>query len=192
MPTRRQLLRAGAAAVGGAGVAAVGLRSGGGAAAEATTTLAVAGDSTTLGPDGAVTAVTLSLDVEWAYDLPDSASPEQAIVEVAAAESGGDLQVVATERSAQLFPEAEGAESVAVGLLEEGVLDADALAPDAGGTRETDVEVEARLRVESGDGEVLARASSADTAVVTVERDSVAASEYGEVGGSGSLTVSGE
>ena len=192
MTRRRQLLRAGAAAVGGAGVAAVGLRSGGEAAAEATTTLSLAGDSTSLGPDGAVTAVRLALDVQWAYDLPDSAAPEQAVVEVAAAESGGDLTVVATERSAQLFPEADGSESVAVGLLDAGVLEADALAPDAGGTRETDVDVEARLRVESGDEELLAEASSADTAVVTVERDGVAASEYGSVGGSGSLTVSGE
>jgi hypothetical protein len=51
------------------------------------------------------------------------------------------------------------------------------------------VTVEARLRVESDGGDVLARATASDTAPVTIERDSVDASEYGSVGGSGSLTI---
>ena len=63
-----------------------------------------------------------------------------------------------------------------------------ALAPDSG-SRETTVTVVARLRVENADGDVLARAEATDAAPVTVERDSVDASEYGSVGGSGSLTI---
>jgi len=65
---------------------------------------------------------------------------------------------------------------------------ASALAPSSG-SRETTVTVEARLRVESDGGDVLARATASDTAPVTIERDSVDASEYGSVGGSGSLTI---
>jgi len=54
------------------------------------------------------------------------------------------------------------------------------------------VTVEARLRVENAGGDVLARETTSDTATLTVTRDGVAASEYGEVGGSGSLTISTE
>ena len=52
--------------------------------------------------------------------------------------------------------------------------------------------VEARLRVEQSDGSVLAKETASDTAPVTVERDGLTASEYGEVGGSGSLTIETE
>jgi hypothetical protein len=47
----------------------------------------------------------------------------------------------------------------------------------------------ARLRVETEGGDALARATTSDQAPVTVERDAVDASEYGSVGGSGSLTI---
>jgi hypothetical protein len=134
-----------------------------------------------------VTALTLAVDVEWAYDVPDSAAPSTAIVELTAATEREEPQVVASAESAQLFTESDGTQSFDVGLLGD-VVSATALAPDSG-SRETTVTVEARLRVKNGDGEVLARASATDTAPVTVERDSVDASEYGSVGGSGSLTI---
>ena len=52
--------------------------------------------------------------------------------------------------------------------------------------------VEARLRVENADGDVLARETTSDTATLTVTRDGVDASAFGEVGGGGSLTISTE
>ena len=61
------------------------------------------------------------------------------------------------------------------------------MAPDDG-TRDTDVTIEARLRVLGGD-DVLARDSVSDTATVSVERDAGDAAEYGDVGGSGTLTI---
>jgi len=64
--------------------------------------------------------------------------------------------------------------------------------PDGTGERETDVTVEARLRVENADGDVLARETTSDTATLTVSRDGVEASEYGQVGGDGSLTIATE
>ena len=66
-----------------------------------------------------------------------------------------------------------------------GVLDD--VAPESG-ARDTDVTIEARLRVLGG-GDVLARDTVSDTATVSVERDAVDASEYGDVGGSGTLTI---
>ncbi|UXF50981.1 MAG: hypothetical protein HQRvContig04_12 [Haloquadratum phage sp.] len=183
---RRDLLRASAAAVGGGG-ATLGLVSlARDADAQAALALNVTGDSTTLGADESVTALTLSVDVEWAYDVPDSAAPSAVIVELAAATDGDTPTVVASAESAELFTEAEGTESLEAGLLGD-VVEASALTP-ADGERETVVDVQASMRVENSGGEVLARATATDSAPVTVER-TASASEYGSVGGSGSLTI---
>jgi hypothetical protein len=54
------------------------------------------------------------------------------------------------------------------------------------------VTVEARLRVENSAGDVLAREASTSEPTLTVTRDGVEASEYGSVGGDGSLTIATE
>ena len=138
-----------------------------------------------------MSSVSLDITVEWAYDLPDATAPETVVVEVAAG-AGDELSVVASAESAQLFAEADGSESFDVGLISEGALTAGDLEPTGSGTRETTVTVEARLRVESSSDSVLARASQSDTAVLTVTREGVSASEYGEVGGDGSLSIGTE
>jgi len=183
---RRDLLRASAAAVGGGGATLGVVTLATDADAQAALTLAVTGDSATLGADESVTALTLACDVEWAYDVPDSAAPSTVVVELAAATDGDTPAVVASAESAELFTEADGEESLEAGLLGE-VVDAEALAPGSG-ERETTVTVEARLRVENSSGDVLAEATATDTAPVTVER-TADASEYGSVGGSGELTI---
>ncbi|WPH59262.1 hypothetical protein AFNJKBDN_CDS0045 [Halorubrum virus V_ICIS4] len=184
---RRALLRASAAAVGGS-AASLALVSAGsdGADAQAALALDVVGDSATLGADESLASVTLSVEVEWAYELPESASPSTVVVELAAGTDS--VTVVDSSESAELFTSAEGSESFDVDLLGTDALDAGALTPDSG-ERATDVTVEARLRVKDSSGEALARETASDTATLTVERDSVAASEYGAVGGSGSLTI---
>jgi hypothetical protein len=112
-------------------------------------------------------------------------------VEVAAG-TDGDVSVVGSAESAQLFTEADGSEPFDVGLLAEGAIAASDVEPDGTGTRETDVVIEARLRVENAGGDALATETTSDTATLTVTRDGVEASEYGEVGGSGSLTIATE
>lgn len=185
---RRALLRASAAAVGGGGAALTATHlASDGASAQAALALDIAGDAATLGADESVTALSLTVDVEWAYDLPDSATPSTVVVELAAAAGDADLTTVASAESAELFTEADGSESFDVGLLGE-VVDASALAPESG-ERETSVTIEARFRVENADGDVLARETATDTAPVTVERDRAPASEYGSVGGSGEVTI---
>jgi hypothetical protein len=185
---RRTLLRLGAAAVGGSAATAAGLSVATESAAQTGLTLEVAGDSATIGTDGSVSAVRLDVDVEWAYDLPDSTSPSTVIVEVAAG-TDGELSVVASAESAQLFTEADGSESFDVGLIEQSALSASDVEPDGTGTRETTVTIEARLRVENSSGDVLAREASTSEPTLTVTRDGVEASEYGDVGGDGSLTI---
>ena len=187
---RRALLQSSAAAVGGGAAALAGLHLAGDAEAQAALTLDVVGDSATVGADETVTAVTLTVTVEWAVTLPETASPETVTVELAAGADGDAPTVVASAERATLFTEADGEESFEVDLLGD-VLDAAALTPD-NGTRETPVTIEARLRVTDGAGDPLARATASDQATVTVTRESVAAAEYGRVGGTGSLTIATE
>lgn len=184
---RRAMLRASAAAVGGAGatVGAVAL-AGDDASAQTALTLAIEGDSATLGPEQDLAAVTLAVDVEWAYELPESANPSTVVVELAAGTDA--LTVVDSAERAELFTEADGSESFDVDLLGTDALTASELAPDSG-TRDTSVTVEARFRVESSSGEVLAEDSASDTATLSVTR---AVSPDAEVGGDGSLTIETE
>jgi hypothetical protein len=189
---RRTLLRVAAGVLGGGAATAAGLSVATGGAAQTGLTLDVAGDSAEIGTDGSVSEVQLDLDVEWAYDLPDETAPATAVVEVAAGPADGSVTVVGSAESAQLFAEADGTESFDVGLIEQGALSSSDVEPDGTGARETTVTVEARLRVENSGGTVLAREATSDTATLTVTRDGVEASEYGAVGGSGSLTISTE
>jgi len=182
---RRDVLRTSAAAVGGGAAGLALTQLAGDATATTALTLDVAGDSATVGADESVTAVWLDLDVDWSYDLPSGTNPDTLVIEIAAAEGDAEPELVADAESAQLFSDAEGSESFSVDLIASGVLEDPT--PDDG-TRDTDVTIEARLRVLGGE-DVLARDSVSDTATVSVERDAANASEYGDVGGSGTLTI---
>jgi len=188
---RRAVLRVAAGVLGGGAATAAGLSVATGGAAQTGLTLDVAGDSAEIGTDGSVSAVTLDLDVEWQYDLPSETSPSTVIVEVAAG-TDGDVSVVASAESAQLFTEADGTESFDVGLIEQGAIAASDVEPDGTGTRETAVTIEARLRVENSGGDALARETATADPTLTVTRDGVEASAFGEVGGDGSLSISTE
>lgn len=189
---RRAVLRVAAGVLGGGAATAAGLSVATESAAQTGLTLDVDGDSAEIGTDGSVSAVRLDLDVEWAYDLPDETAPSTVLVEAAAGPADGSVTVVGSAESAQLFVEADGSEAFDVGLIEQSALSSSDVEPDGTGERETDVVVEARLRVENADGTVLARETTSDTATLTVTRDGVDASAFGEVGGGGSLTISTE
>jgi len=153
--------------------------------AQTALTLSIDGDEATLGPEQGLASVDLAVDVEWAYELPDSARPSTVVVELAAGTDS--LSVVDSAESAELFTDAEGSESFTVGLLGD-VLAASEVAPDSG-TRDTSVTVEARFRVEASGGEVLAEDTASDTATLEVTRE---VSPDAEVGGDGSLTIETE
>ena len=190
---RRQLLRAAAVSTAGAGAAVLGLRAGSDSAdAQATADLSITDDAATLDEDESVVAVELAADVEWAFDVPEGSTPDETVVEIAAAEADSDLETLDSERLSTFFLADSGTESFDVDLLDAGVLDGDGLAPDEDGERATDVDVEARMRVENTDGDVIASDDSRDTATVTVERDTTNADEFGDVGGTGDLTISVE
>ena len=78
----------------------------------------------------------------------------------------------------------DGSESFEVDLLGAGVVDSEQLLDDG----EQTVAIEARLFVES-DGGLLAREIVSDEATVTVDVDELDVDEFGELSGSGSLTI---
>jgi len=123
------------------------------------------------------------INANWAYDLPNGSTPDTVVVEIAAGDDA--LTVVDSAESPQLFGSADGSESFETDLLAGGAIRASALA----GETEVSVTIEATIRVEDSNGEVLARESVSDSATVTIERESVDAEEYGELSGSGSLRV---
>jgi hypothetical protein len=150
--------------------------------------LDVAGDRVLLDEDGSIAAVTLNLTAEWSYDLPEGVQPAEVVTEIAAGRADGELSVVASDTAPELFLESSGETTFDVDLLAEGVLSADSLAFEAG-EQATDVLVEERFEVLNASGEPLATDSAEATATLAVERDGYTASEYGSVGGSGSLTI---
>ena len=177
---RRTVLRLGGAAAVGASLATVGLADP--ADAQAELALSVDGTERELGVEEAISAVVLDCSVEWAYDVPDGVTPSTVVVELAAG-AGGGLTTVATAKSPSLFGEADGSESFEADLIEAGVLTGDQVRAGV------DVTVEARLRVETDSGDVVAEATAEDTARVVAETESVNATRYGSVGGSGELRI---
>jgi len=180
---RRTLLRAGAAAGAGGLATLAGLRAGS-APSRAAAALSITGDEAELGPDGAVQAVRLSVDVEWSHDLPPSAAPQAVAVTVSAGRDG--LTEVAAVEASSLFPKNSGTESVEADLLDAGALAPDALDPEAGGETGVEIEAVADVAVQDSDGEPLVEATASDTATVTVARE---AGGEAAVGGEGALTV---
>lgn len=185
---RRTVLRGAAVAAGSATATLAGLHVADDASAQASAALEIGGDSVVLDA-GTIAAVTLDATVEWAYELPDGTQPSTVGVELGAAEAGSELQAVASAESAEIFLDADGSESFSVDLLAEGALAASDLTPDAGGTRDTAVDVEPRMWVANSGGDRLAEASSLDTATLTVDAAAHDASQYGAVGGTGGLTI---
>jgi outer membrane protein assembly factor BamB len=186
---RRALLRGTATAGAGGVLALVGLRVGSEPAdAQASAGLSVGDETATVGPDGSVTAVTLDLTVEWSFDLPSGVQPAETVTTVRAGQPDGELTELARETGTTLFREDSGSTAVSADLLAEGVVTASELAPGAG-TRETDVVIEAQFEVRNDAGTALASATASDTPTLTVERTGFEASDYGSVGGSGSLTI---
>ena len=97
------------------------------------------------------------------------------IVELAAGVD--DVAVIADSESAQLFTEADGSESFDVDLLE------DVLDPEP---QETDVTIEARMRVEDAAGDELASAVASDVATAVIDDGGDATAS---VDGEGVITI---
>jgi len=150
------------------------------AAAQTELDLSITGDETDLDSGESISGVVLDCDVDWSYDLPDDVSPELVVVELAA--RVGEVSVVASSETPQLFGEASGSESFEADLLADGVVTKQAV------RNGVEVTVEARLRVENADGTALARESARDSAVVEAAAP-INATAYGSVGGSGELRI---
>jgi len=155
-------------------------------ATAASADLEVAGHEITI-RNGSIGAVWLNATVAWTYALPSGESPATAIVEL---QAGEGLDTIATRETDAVFLESSGEESFEVDLLVEDVVSADAIQPtDGGETVETVVDIGVAFRVESEDGTVLAVDEVKTTAPLSITESDYNASKYGDVAGSGELTV---
>ena len=177
---RRGLLRGLAAGVGGGAATLAGVTlTSESARGQATLSLDVTGDEVELGADKSITAVRLSVDVDWQVALPAGVTPETRTVTLAAGVD--DVAALATDDAPLIMREASGTVT-----LERDLLATDALA--AATVRDgATLQVRAGLRVTDGDG-VVARASASDTAPLTVTQ-AIDADAHGAVGGAGGVTI---
>jgi len=150
------------------------------ARAQTELSLAIDGDNADLDGGESISGVVLDCSIEWAYDLPSDASPELVVVELAA--GVGEVSVVGSSETPQLFGKASGSESFETDLLAEGLVTTTEVRAGV------EVTVEARLRVEDASGTALARESARDSAVVEATTP-INATAYGDVGGSGDLRI---
>jgi hypothetical protein len=158
------------------------------AAAQATTSLAIDGDDTTI-RTGSLTHVWLNAAVGWSYAVPSGENPKTAELELLAGTDPDALSVVASHSEDAAFLESSGEQQFEIDLLDE-VLTADGLVPDEGGTTtKTTVHVAVRFRVLDGSGSVIAAADASDTATLAVTKSAYDPQEYGEMSGSGELTL---
>jgi hypothetical protein len=156
--------------------------------ARATASLAIDGDDTII-RTGTLQHVWLNAAVAWSYAVPSGENPKTAEIELLAGTEPDALSAVASHSEDAVFLESSGEQSFEVDLLGD-VLDASALVPDEGGTTtETTVHVAVRFRVLDGSGAVIAAADASDTATLAVTKSSYDPQEYGDVSGSGELTL---
>lgn len=186
MTSRRRILSASAAAIGGGFVTAVTISSTAQQASAATADLDIGGDEVTVRNEE-IEAVRLEATVAWSYAVDSAESPETVEVELLA---GDELAVVASASGEEVFLEADGEESFNVDLLSERVVSAEELRPDSGGeTVETTVPVGVEFRLLDESGAPIATDSDETEATIAVTQDDYDPSEYGDVSGSGELTV---
>jgi len=188
---RRELLRASGAALAGTAVGATMLaqtpdRTS--AATVAPTGLTIDGTERTT-PNGLVRDVNATTDAQWSYDLPGGKNA--ATWRLALVATDGESQTTIDETSG----EAKYLTFSGDATLSGSVLDADGYTAEMFAALEADtvttvtVGLGLRFSVTTPDGEELARATTATTAEVEITNRGWQATEYGNVGGDGSVSV---
>ena len=158
-------------------------------ASAASTDLAISDESVTVRGQEAE-SLWLDVTVAWGYELPSGESPETATVELLAAKDGDEQKVVDSDSKSVTFLEMDGDFSFEVDLIEPGVVSVDELLPaDRGDEQSVDIEIGVAFEVEDSDGLPVAVDSETDTSTVVIKESEYDASEYGDVAGSGGLTV---
>src|SRR6056297_3517784 len=172
---RRALLRSAGVALGGGVTTLAGLTLAESAGAQATLSLTATGDTIDLAADESLTGATLTADIEWTYDVPETAAVSESVVQLAAGVD--DVVQVAEAVTPQLLAEASGTDSFDVSLFETAAVTADG----------TPLTVRATLLVRGADG-VLVETHATDTATLTATR---AAAATAGVGGTAEVALDG-
>ena len=177
---RRALLRSAGVALGGGVTTLAGLTLAESAGAQATLSLTATGDTIELGADESLTGATLTADIEWTYDVPETAAVSESVVQLAAGVD--DVVQVAEAATPQLLAEASGTDSFEVDLF-----NTDALTPAAVTADGTPLTVRATLLVRGADG-IVVETRATDTATLTATR---AAAATAGVGGTAGVQLDG-
>jgi len=177
---RRALLRSAGVALGGGVTTLAGLTLAESAGAQASLSLTATGDEIELGADESLTGATLTADIEWTYDVPETASVTESVVQLAAGVD--DVVQVAEAATPQLLAEASGTDSFEVDLF-----NTDALTPAAVTADGTPLTVRATLRVRGADG-IVVETRATDTATLTATRQAAATAG---VGGTAEVALDG-
>ena len=178
---RRALLRSAGVALGGGVTTLAGLTLAESAGAQASLSLTATGDEIELAADESLTGATLTADIEWTYDVPETAAVTESVVQLAAGVDD-DVVQVAEAVTPQLLAEASGTDSFDVSLFETA-----ALAPADVTADGTPLTVRATLLVRGADG-IIVETHATDTATLTATR---AAAATAGVGGTAEVQLDG-
>lgn len=149
--------------------------------------LAMSGDKTTT-DDGNIANVTATVNGTWQYELPGG-SPTEWLVQLRVSD-GDNWAVVGQDSGSVSYAMYEGQYSVSGSVTQTALFDASYFAaPEQGTQKAVELPVQIWFRVLDSDGTALASTKLDDTATVTVAQEAIDASLYGEVQGSGGLTV---
>ena len=147
----------------------------------------IAGDSVTTS-DGYIQNVSVTVSGGWSYELPGGDVTEWKLdLRVSDGDTWNTIgQVTGTNEYHQYNESYE----VSGNLIEDGPFSQEFFAAPGPG-KQTSVEMpfEIWFRVLTSDGTPLADASKEDTATIAVGQEEINANLYGEVGGSGSVTI---
>jgi hypothetical protein len=145
-------------------------------------------DATRTTDDGEVASIILATTVQWSYEVPEQ--PEVYRLRSQVGDGNGSWQTIADYVTSASETSNSGSKSVQGDVLSADYFTAADFGALENGT-ETSVTVPTRVQlvVTAADDRTLAQATATDSAVVTIKNDEYVATEHGEVGGSGGVTI---
>lgn len=146
--------------------------------------LEVTGAERTLGPNEAVSDVTVSVQADWQYD--STHAPDDAVLELYAAESGGSLTQVDAVTLSDPALNDSGTTTLSGGLVSSGAVPSGTFDVQSGGSTTETVDVKAVLKLRRN-GERIGVADSSTQADVSVSKEELTVSA--SISGDGALSV---
>lgn len=186
---RRTFIASAGTALGGLGAGTILMNHSTDSAAAASVsmgTLEMSNDNATT-DDGNISNVAASVSGTWEYELP--AQPTEWLVQLRVSD-GQTWAVVGQDSGSLEYAMMDGEYTVSGSVTETSIFDVSYFsAPEPGKEKIVELPFQVWFRVLDGEGTAMASQKLDETATVTVAQESIDASLYGEVMGSGGVTV---